>query len=86
MCKASPKPISKLKREGDVCELKSKKCYRDSDGNYISSDYVIFTENTEDIIDSCYIKDVWYKEPYEVYKEILKECNYIHKELFKGNL
>lgn len=66
--------------------MKTEQYYKDSDGNYISSDYVIFIENPKDIIDGCYIKEVWYQEPYEIYKEILKECKYIHKELFKGNL
>lgn len=62
------------------------KCYRDEDGNVLYSDEIIFSECIDDIIDDIYIKDVWYCNPEEVYKDILKECKHIHKELFKGNL
>lgn len=55
------------------------KCYKDCDGNYISSDYVLFIENPKDIIDKIYIKDVWYYEPCELYKEILYDWRMIRK-------
>lgn len=54
------------------------KCYTDSEGNYICSDDVIFIENEEDIIDIFYIKDVWYQETQQLYKEILNEWKLIH--------
>lgn len=60
------------------------KCYQDNNGNYICSDEYLFPENPEDIIDFLYIKDVWYCNPSEVYKEILEENKHIHKVLFKG--
>ena len=47
-------------------------CYKSEDGDYICSDDVLFIENPEDIIDDIYIKDVFYREPEIVYKEIHK--------------
>jgi predicted RNA-binding protein len=49
------------------------KCYRNFEGEVIFSDDVLFIEKEEDIIDGMYIKDVWYREPSEIYAEILKE-------------
>lgn len=60
------------------------KCYLDEDMNIICSDEYLFPENPEDIIDNTYIKDVYYIEPQEIYKDILKES--YEKKLFKGML
>lgn len=60
------------------------KYYLDEDGNVICSDEYLFPENPEDIIDGIYIKDIFYQEPEEIYQEILKENELIHKNLFKG--
>lgn len=60
------------------------KCYLDGDGNTICSDEYLFPENPEDIIDNTYIKEVYYIEPQEIYKDILKES--YEKKLFKGML
>jgi len=64
----------------------AEKCFKDTEGNVIYSDSVLFEENPEDIIDKVYIKDVLYRDPQEIYIEILEENKYIHKQLFKGNL
>lgn len=58
------------------------RCYLDEDGNIICSDEYLFPENPEDIIDYTYIRDVWYVDPQEVYKDILLES--YEKNLFKG--
>ncbi len=60
-------------------------CYKNEDGDYICSDDVLFIENPEDIIDDIYIKDVFYREPEIVYKEILLECKLIRKYRTKEN-
>ncbi len=60
------------------------RCYLDEDGNVICSDEYLFPENPEDIIDYTYIKDVYYVDPQEVYKDILLES--YEKNLFKGML
>lgn len=61
------------------------KCYKDTDGNVICSDSVLFEEYPENIIDEVYIKDVYYRDPQEVYIEILEENKHINKQLFKGS-
>ena len=60
------------------------KCYKDTEGNVIYSDSVLFEENSENIIDKVYIKDVWCRDPQETYIEILEECSKCKKQLFKG--
>jgi len=60
------------------------KAYRDDNGGYIESDNVIFEENPEDIIDGIYIKDVFYQDAEQTYIEILEECKYRKKVLFRG--
>lgn len=63
----------------------TEKCYKDTDNNVIYSDSVLFEEYPDDIIDEVYIKDVFYRDPQDIYKEILEENKYIHKQLFKGS-
>lgn len=61
------------------------KGYKDEDGQYLNSDEVLFEENTYDIIDDLYIKDIFYIEPSKLYEEILNDKTCKSKELFKGN-
>ena len=56
----------------------------DEDMNIICSDEYLFPENPEDIIDNTYIKDVWFVDQQEIYKDILLES--YEKNLFKGML
>jgi len=62
------------------------KFFKDEDGNVLCSDEIIFEENPDDIIDDLYIKDAFYREPQEIYTEILEENEIHSKKLFKGGL
>lgn len=63
----------------------TEKCYKDTEGNVIYSDSVLFEEYPENIIDEVYIKNVWYRDPQEIYIEILEESKHINKKLFRGS-
>ena len=58
--------------------------YKDFEGNYIDSDYVIFEENSEDIIDDTYIKSDWHRDPEKIYIEIIEENTKYYDDYIKG--
>lgn len=64
--------------------MKSQSSYRDDEGNLVYSDNFIFEENPEDIIDDTYIKDDWFRNPEEIYIEILKENTKFYNDYIKG--
>lgn len=55
--------------------------YRDDEGNLICSEDMIFDE---DIIDETYIKSDWYRDPEQLYIEILKENTKYYNNNIKG--
>ena len=62
----------------------TEKCYRDEDGLVIDSDFMIFDENSDDIIDETYINDDWFRSPEVIYIEIVKENTKLYNDYIKG--